>query len=148
MSVAVMRNSWPAQPTAVPAARRAVREHVLARGQEQLLDAVELVLSELVGNVVVHVGGDVVVEARVTDDEVLVEVSDRSPVTPHLRVFSQVAATGRGMRLVHALSSEYGLRPEQEGKTIWVRITRDSAVRGDEELENEFSEVDWMDGLT
>jgi anti-sigma regulatory factor (Ser/Thr protein kinase) len=143
-----MRNSWPAQPTAVPAARRAVREHVLAGGHEDLLDAVEIVLSELVGNVVVHVGGDVVVEATVDADAVQLEVSDRSPVTPHLRVFSQVAATGRGMRLVHALSSEYGLRPEEEGKTIWVRITRASAVRGDEELEAEFAEIDWLDGLT
>ena len=135
-------------PTAVPAARRAVREHVLARGQEDLLDAVELVLSELVGNVVVHVGGDVTVKATVTEDEVLVEVSDRSPVAPHLRIFSQVSATGRGMRLVHTLSSDYGLRTQEDGKTIWVRITRASAVRGDAELEAEFSDVDWLDGLT
>ncbi len=143
-----MRNSWPAQPTAVPAARRAVREHVLAGGQGDLLDAVELVLSELVGNVVVHVGGDVTVEATIGVDEVLVEVSDRSPVAPHLRGFSQVAATGRGMRLVHSLSSDYGLRAEHEGKTIWVRITRASAVRADEDLEAAFTDVDWLDGLT
>jgi anti-sigma regulatory factor (Ser/Thr protein kinase) len=124
-----------------------VREHVLARGQEALVDAVELVLSELVGNVVVHVGGDVTVEATVADDEVLVEVSDRSPVVPHLRLFSQVAATGRGMRLVHSLSSDYGLRPADDGKTIWVRITRDSAVRGDDELESAFADADWLEGL-
>jgi anti-sigma regulatory factor (Ser/Thr protein kinase) len=119
----------------------------LAGGQGVLLDAVELVLSELVGNVVVHVGGEVTVEATVSPDEVLVEVSDRSPVAPHLRLFSQVAATGRGMRLVHSLSSDCGLRQGEAGKTIWVRITKASAVRGDEELETAFADVDWLDGL-
>ena len=126
-----------------------VREHLREAGRDGLVESAELIVSELVGNVVLHVGGDLELAVDVRADEVLVEVSDSSPLTPHLRVFSRTSSTGRGMRLVHSLSAEHGVRPRHPdgdgpGKTIWVRLTTESSARGDEEIAASFADVDWL----
>ncbi len=135
--------------SAVPAARRMVREVLREHGKTELLESAELIVSELVGNVVLHVGGDLAVTVEVGADEVLLEVSDSSPLSPHLRVFSRTSSTGRGMRLVHSLSAEHGVRPRtpgdaHSGKTIWVRLTAASSSRGDDEIAASFADVDWL----
>ena len=144
MSARAARDVWPAGGAAVPAARRLVREHLRDHGQAALVDNAELIVSELVGNVVLHVGGDVEVAVEVDADEVLLSVSDRSALSPHLRVFSRTSSTGRGMRLVHSLSAEHGVRPHGDGKTIWVRLTSASSRRGDDEIAEVFADVDWI----
>ena len=144
MSARAARQVWPAASTTVPAARRLVRTHLRDHGLGALVDNAELIVSELVGNVVLHVGGDVEVAVEVADDEVLLSVTDRSPLSPHLRVFSRTSSTGRGMRLVHSLSAEHGVRPNGDGKTIWVRLTRSSSERGDDEIAEVFADIDWM----
>ena len=128
----------------MPAARRLVRAHLDANGLGALVDNAELIVSELVGNVVLHVGGTVEVAVEVAADEVLLSVTDGSPLSPHLRVFSRTSSTGRGMRLVHSLSAEHGVRPHGEGKTIWVRLTPASSERGDDELAEVFADIDWI----
>lgn len=125
-----------------------VREHLREHGKGALVDSAELIVSELVGNVVLHVGGDIELRVDVRPDEVLLEVSDTSPLSPHLRVFSRTSSTGRGMRLVHSLSAEHGVRPWRSGKTIWVRLTPASSSRGDDEITASFADVDWLAELT
>ncbi len=144
MSAQAAREVWPAASSAVPAARRMVRSHLREHGLGLLVDNAELIVSELVGNVVLHVGGDVEVAVEITDDEVLLSVTDRSPLSPHLRVFSRTSSTGRGMRLVHSLSAEHGVRSSGDGKTIWVRLTSASSQRGDDEIAEVFADVDWI----
>ena len=138
------RDAWPAGGAAVPAARHLVRTHLRSNGQGALVDNAELIVSELVGNVVLHVGGTVEVAVEVAADEVLLSVTDSSPLSPHLRVFSRTSSTGRGMRLVHSLSAEHGVRPHGEGKTIWVRLTTASSERGDDEIAEVFADIDWI----
>ena len=144
MSTRAARETWSAGGSAVPAARRLVRAHLQDHGLAGLVDDAELIVSELVGNVVLHVGGTVEVAVEVADDEVLLSVSDDSPLSPHLRVFSRTSSTGRGMRLVHSLSAEHGVRPHGDGKTIWVRLTPASAERGDDALAEVFADIDWI----
>jgi len=136
--------SWPAEAASVPAARRFVRAALVDAGLAELTESAELLVSELVGNVVLHVGGNVEVRVHGDDEGVLVEVSDRSPVSPALRTFSQSASTGRGMRLVHSLSAEHGVRAHGDGKTIWVRLTAAAADRDDGDLAAAFADVDWL----
>lgn len=136
--------SWPAQPSSVPAARRLVREHLRSQGLADLSDDAELLVAELVGNVVLHVGGTVEVGVQAGDGVVLVEVSDASPVGPQIRMFSATSSTGRGLRLVQALASEYGVRTSEAGKAIWVKLTTTTAGRGDGELAESFAGVDWL----
>ncbi len=144
MSAGAAREAWPAAGAAVPAARHMVRTHLREHGLAALVDNAELIVSELVGNVVLHVGGTVEVSVETGEDEALLSVSDDSPLSPHLRVFSRTSSTGRGMRLVHSLSAEHGVRPHGTGKTIWVRLTPASSQRGDDELAEVFADIDWM----
>lgn len=144
MSARAARDVWPAGGAAVPAARRLVRSHLRDHGLTALVADAELIVSELVGNVVLHVGGEVAVAVEVDDGEVLLSVTDGSPLNPHLRVFSRTSSTGRGMRLVHSLSAEHGVRPDGDGKTIWVRLTPASSRRGDDEVAEVFADIDWI----
>ena len=144
MAAHVARQAWPAAGAAVPAARQLVRAHLRSHGLVALVDNAELIVSELVGNVVLHVGGTVEVVVEVGTDEVLLSVTDSSPLSPHLRVFSRTSSTGRGMRLVHSLSAEHGVRPDGDGKTIWVRLTRASSDRGDDDIAEVFADIDWI----
>lgn len=143
MSARAARELWSAGGAAVPAARRMVRTHLRSHGLAGLVDSAELIVSELVGNVVLHVGGSVEVTVEVAADGVLLSVTDDSPLNPHLRVFSRTSSTGRGMRLVHSLSAEHGVVPHEGGKTIWVRLTAASSERGDDEIAEAFADVDW-----
>ena len=142
-----VRGSWRAEAAAVPAARHLVRAYLREQHLDDLVADAELLVSELVGNVVLHVGGSVEVLAVAGDDEVVVEVADESTVVPQLRVFSRTSSTGRGMRLVHSLAVEHGVRPSGGGKTVWVRVTAATADRSDDELAESFSDVDWLADL-
>ncbi len=143
-TVSSAAGSWPAAAGSVPEARRFVRETLREHGRAGLVESAELIVSELVGNVVLHVGGTVRLSLEIRPGDVLLQVGDDSPVSPHLRVFSRTSSTGRGMRLVHSLSAEHGVRPDGTGKTIWVRLTTASAERGDDEITESFSDVDWL----
>jgi anti-sigma regulatory factor (Ser/Thr protein kinase) len=136
--------TWPAESASVPAARRLVREHLHQQDAASLREDAELLVSELVGNVVLHVGGTVEVTVRSGSDGVLLEVADASPVAPQLRSFSRTSSTGRGMRLVHALSSANGVRVHGQGKTVWVHLTCAAAGRTEGQLAESFTDVDWL----
>jgi anti-sigma regulatory factor (Ser/Thr protein kinase) len=151
VSTSAVRRSWPASASAVPAARRAVREHLSGSDRASLVESAELIVSELVGNVVLHVGGDIELAVDVREHDVVLEVSDSSPLSPHLRMFSRTSSTGRGMRLVHSLSAEHGVRARASadgGKTVWARLTTSSAERGDDEIAASFADVDWLAELS
>lgn len=136
--------SWPAMASSVPAARRLVREHLSVHGRGPLVDDAELLVSELVANVVLHVGGTVRVAVVLTPGEVVLEVGDDSPVPPAVRSFSRTSSTGRGMRLVHSLSAAHGVEVDADGKRVWVRLTASKAERAQDELASSFADVDWL----
>lgn len=140
--------AWPAEAEAVPQARRLVRTYLREQGHPELVDDAELLVSELVGNVVLHVGGQVSLTAQLgtgtAGHEVLLQVTDDSPLPPQLRQFSRTSSTGRGMRLVHSLSAEHGVQVREVGKTIWVRLTAATTQRDDEQTRASFADVDWL----
>jgi anti-sigma regulatory factor (Ser/Thr protein kinase) len=144
MATQTVLGSWPAQAATVPAARRAVCQWLSEQHLDLHVDAAQLVVSELVGNVVLHVGGVVQLRASRDGRDVLLEVVDGSVVLPHTRVFSSTSSTGRGMRLVHSLTAAHGVRVTPGGKTVWVRLTADAAARTDDELTSGFADVDWL----
>lgn len=58
------------------------------------------------------------------DTSVLIEVTDTSDGMPIVIDNNGDAAAeeGRGMYLVDLLSKEWGVRPAEEGKTVWARV--------------------------
>ena len=92
------------------------------------LDDIVLMVDELITNAVVHGTGPVrlclrLEGARLEGPCVIGEVSDGNPAAPaapqtapHILDWSEA---GRGLLLVCALATEFGVRPDGAGKTVW-----------------------------
>jgi anti-sigma regulatory factor (Ser/Thr protein kinase) len=92
-------------------------------------EAAILLVSELFGNSVRHSGsGDpgetITVAAKVEDDVVRVEVTDRGgPGIPELNPTGQDAEGGRGLQLVAGLAARWGWR-RRGGRTVtWFEMS-------------------------
>lgn len=114
-------------PQAVRAARKfATRE--LAAYPSELVEVVELLVSELAGNCVRHT--DSSFEVRISADRrrIRVTVSDGDPGKPVVQRVGTNALTGRGLALVEMLSSSWGVRAKRflaAGKAVWFVLELD-----------------------
>jgi anti-sigma regulatory factor (Ser/Thr protein kinase) len=87
------------------------------------LDDAALVLSELVGNAVRHAEGVTMqVRLRRTADVLRIAVQDGSTAPPAPRDASFEDESGRGMRIIEALSSRWGCEPLPGGKVVWAEV--------------------------
>jgi anti-sigma regulatory factor (Ser/Thr protein kinase) len=119
---AVSRRFEPS-PYAGPVARRFVTDTLRAWGRDALVDAAELVVSELVGNAIRHGGSRFRVSVAAVAGGVRIAVTDLSPGLPALRSDDPHGATnGRGMHLVEAVTRCWGTEPHDGGKTVWAEI--------------------------
>ena len=84
----------------------------------------ELVATELVANVVDHAGTPCRLDVSVTDDGLLIEVRDFYPVHRHSRSRSTWRRRGRGLHVVAAVSSRWGVTPFPDGKSVWALLPR------------------------
>ena len=83
---------------------------------------VELLVSELVTNAVLHAGTDVELVVRRLRKGVRVEVLDRSTRPPVPRAYDDEAMTGRGLALVRELSRVWGVDERKDGKVVWFEV--------------------------
>ncbi|MGV9352913.1 ATP-binding protein [Streptomyces misionensis] len=118
-----------ATPRAVPEVRHRLREYDYD---------VRLCATELLTNVVEHVGEGTPVRIRVLDaaepGRVRVEVTDPDPrAVPTVRSAAETAECGRGLVLVSALADRWGVEQGPGGKTVWCELApdRDSADLGE-----------------
>jgi anti-sigma regulatory factor (Ser/Thr protein kinase) len=81
-----------------------------------------LVLTELVTNAVLHTRSPVRLVARRLPGALRVEVHDGSPVLPTRRSHDVEASTGRGLELVEAVSSRWGVHATDAGKAVWFEV--------------------------
>lgn len=110
---------------AVPTGRRAART-ALAGGPPEVVDAAELVVTELLTNALLHGAAPVRLVVAMEGEQVRLEVSDGSHVLPVRLLTSTDGMTGRGLALVDALAETWGVEPTPDGKTIWAELTPDS----------------------
>ncbi|HUQ64292.1 MAG TPA: SpoIIE family protein phosphatase [Acidimicrobiales bacterium] len=104
-------------------ARANARARAVESGHKELADDVALVLSELLTNAVLHGGGCTGVTVEPLADGLRVEVCDASGVPPILGRPSTDSLTGRGLRLVARLATDWGARNDGDGKVVWAEIT-------------------------
>ncbi|MFG2193724.1 ATP-binding protein [Streptomyces sp. NPDC048639] len=129
----VWRFTAPARDSAVPQARRALRD--LLRGQrvplqDDVLHGLLLIVSELVTNAVRHaavLSPSVSVVVSVGDGWVRVAVEDNHPYRPKALVAAEEQTGGRGLLLVKAITAEAGGVCDVEqtvtgGKVIWAAV--------------------------
>jgi anti-sigma regulatory factor (Ser/Thr protein kinase) len=88
----------------------------------RLVDDAQLVLTELATNAVIHAQSSFSVTVRGDDSIVRISVEDASPVAPTLRDGGPMAPSGRGLRLVAALASHWGVAITNDGKSVWAEL--------------------------
>ncbi|MGZ5399214.1 MAG: ATP-binding protein [Nocardioides sp.] len=120
----------PPDPTSAGRARRLLRTAMTGHDDEEILDAAQLAISEIVTNALVHAGTTMRLRILVADRRLRVELTDGSPRLPSHRDFATTAATGRGLMLVEQVVSRWGAYPLPAGKVVWFEIS-DGSVLGE-----------------
>ncbi len=105
-------------------ARRFVDETLRQWDCDELLDTVELLVSELVTNAVIHARSDVDVSVQLLPDRVRIEVADQSPDGIRRRELSAEGSSGRGIAMVESLASAWGVTTKRSGKAVWFEVVR------------------------
>lgn len=124
MSSKEWRIELPQSPTAARDARRIVREYLASWSLDGVVDDVLLLLSEVVTNAVHHGRSDIGVTLLVRHGVVRVEVWDASAAMPAQRAMSNDALQGRGLGIVAAVASRWGVEPVPgDGKKVWFEVT-------------------------
>ncbi len=118
----------PPSADSVPRARRHLRMMLSEADSHADLDAATLLVTEVVTNAVLHARTVLTVTVRAVDGWVRVEVHDGSPLSPRMHAFSATSATGRGLRLLDALASRWGVDHDggTAGKTVWFEVDETS----------------------
>lgn len=113
----------PALPQTVRGARDFATEVLADLASDDAVDDVTLALSEVVTNAVLHAGTTIKVSVAVGREVVRVEVADGSPRVPSARDYASTAGTGRGLRLVAALTARWGVDVRSGGKSVWFEVS-------------------------
>lgn len=119
--------TFPAIPQSVHAARRFAID-ALAGAPVGMLEAVELMVSELATNCIRHEQMSFYVTITRSGGEIRVEVTDSGSGKPTLRSPGPDDPSGRGLQIVDMLSQDWGVEPEvPAGKTVWFSLAGDHA---------------------
>lgn len=113
----------PAETSSVPTARRWAESLLIGWGEPAAGWTAACIISELATNACIHARTGFTVTVAETAADVLLQVSDGSPAAPQPRSYGDRATTGRGLHLVEAMSSSWGVELRPDGKTIWARLS-------------------------
>lgn len=112
-------------------ARCLVRRAVEADVGEETLDTIELLTSEVVTNALLHAGTPPLVVVARRGRTVRVTVEDHSPMWPTIHDAPEGSASGRGVALVDALASSWGVeRLTDNAKRVWFEVGPEHGWRG------------------
>jgi anti-sigma regulatory factor (Ser/Thr protein kinase) len=116
----------PPRAASVRAARRAVVDLLAAWRAPHDPDDAALLVTELVANVVDHVGGEasLTVELALSGEWLRIAVVDGSAVRPVVQELSADRERGRGMQIVVAIADRWGVEDHDGGKRVWFDLFR------------------------
>ncbi|HET6865981.1 MAG TPA: ATP-binding protein [Solirubrobacteraceae bacterium] len=119
--------TFPHEVQSVPAARRFATA-VLRGASAEILEAVELMVSELATNCIRHTNSGFDLTIIRSGREIRVEATDHAGGTPTMRSPEPTDPSGRGLKIIDMLSAGWGVQSASGmGKTVWFTIS-DSAV--------------------
>lgn len=103
-------------------ARRFVTRALERWNAQSELDVIELLVSELVTNSIVHGRSDVEISVAVVDERVRVSVFDSSREPLIRREQGAESASGRGLLMLDALAAAWGTEFVPGGKNVWFEV--------------------------
>jgi anti-sigma regulatory factor (Ser/Thr protein kinase) len=134
------------EPRSVREARLYVVDELQAIGRDDLSDAAELGVSELVTNAILHARPPIVVRVGGTQTHPRVEVHDSSSAPPRLRSMTAeerlLATVGRGLGIVAMYSSTWGADVSADGKIVWFEPVADPELDLDNDLAGDVFSLD------
>jgi anti-sigma regulatory factor (Ser/Thr protein kinase) len=111
-------------PEAVSLARRFVADVLDAWHMGELTDESQVIVSELMTNVVAHTTSPttgIAIEQQ-PDRRIRIEVTDDSSTEPRPYTPKDTSEHGRGLLVVDALSSRWGVTRHHHGKSTWAEL--------------------------
>src|SRR5438477_10574396 len=108
--------------TSAGLARRFVRDMLSQWRLDQFAETAALLISELVTNAVLHAHCAPEVILSADGGVCRAVVVDASPVQPARRSYGPDAGTGRGILLVEAMASGWGVEQWGTGKGVWFEL--------------------------
>lgn len=122
MSERIGQLSLPPELASVTRARHYVRDTLTAFGVPDCADDAQLAVSELIANAVKHARTPLALELAADDDSLTVTVTDgERELAPQVQQH-ELAESGRGLRIVAAVASEWGVEPRGDGKALWFQL--------------------------
>ena len=117
-----------ARPESAGLARRFAHACLLDWQLDRLTDDVDLVVSELVTNALLHARGEgrrsapIFLEVLRELDSLVCRVIDGSAAPPAQETAGETAENGRGLLLVDVLAAQWGWYAGPGGKAVWARF--------------------------
>lgn len=105
-------------------ARQHVRETIEGRVEPETVGAVELLVSELATNAIVHARTPFAVEVALQPARLRVEIHDRAETLPSRRDVGLLETAGRGINIVEAFADRWGSCTTPTGKAVWFEFDR------------------------
>jgi anti-sigma regulatory factor (Ser/Thr protein kinase) len=103
-------------------ARRFVTQALERWGSKPEFDVVQLLVSEMVTNAVLHARSEVHVRVAITGEVVRVGLFDQSTDPVVRAATSSDVPSGRGTLLLDRLASAWGVEPSPDGKEVWFEL--------------------------
>ncbi|MFH9013803.1 ATP-binding protein [Streptomyces sp. NPDC017943] len=123
--------AFTAEPSEVAALRRLMRMRLVVWGLDGLVDEAQLCLSELVTNVITHVGPGTPATLAVSLNGTHLRIEVHDPDTRVLPVLSEAgldSESGRGMTLVDAIAVRWGVLLHPDRKVTWCELAANLTV--------------------
>ncbi|WP_324606348.1 ATP-binding protein [Streptomyces cellulosae] len=125
----VSRKAWnldfTAEPEEVAALRRIMRLHLGVWGLSDVTDAAQLCVSELVSNIITHVGVGTPATLAVSMNGAHLRIEVHDPDTralPTLLDANVDSESGRGMALISAIAVRWGVQLHPDRKVTWCEL--------------------------
>ena len=137
----------PGLTSSVPTARRFAEQVLAGWGHPNAGWTAAQIVSELAANCALHARTPFTVTVTADDAAIRIEVQDDAVGVVQQRSYSETATTGRGLRMVGQLASDWGVATHTSGKTVWVLLPLDGAPAGEPDLDALLSSFDDVTGV-